>query len=108
MICINHVNDQHSSHLSGVPDSILDVHRVFCSYSGSVSRSHESAQTDRVHTHGIYDVEVDTSVHSPMECALQIRSALKDIHSADAFEQLRKRLSSETVLRQRSRYSRGR
>jgi len=53
-------------------------------------------QFDRVHAHGIYDVEVDTSLCSPMECALQIKDALKDIHSAKAFSRLKEKLASET------------
>jgi len=50
-------------------------------------------QFDRVHAHGIYDVEVDTSSRSPTDCALQIKNALKDVHSADAFGQLRQQLT---------------
>ena len=42
-----------------------------------------------VHAHGVYDLEVDTSVYSPMDCALQIKEALRDIHSSNAFTNLR-------------------
>jgi chloramphenicol 3-O phosphotransferase len=34
-------------------------------------------QFERVHTHGIYDLEVDTSVSDPLECALQIQNRLQ-------------------------------
>lgn len=39
------------------------------------------------HTHGIYDLEVDTSLLSPMECALQILRHI-DSTSPRAFKQL--------------------
>lgn len=52
-------------------------------------------QFDIVHAHGVYDVEVDTSIHSSKECALQIKYALKEIHVSDAFNQLRKALAPE-------------
>ena len=46
-------------------------------------------QFDHVHAHGVYDVEVDTSVHSAMQCALQIKDALQANLSSGAFRQLR-------------------
>jgi len=46
-------------------------------------------QFDLVHAHGVYDLEVDTAIYSPMDCALQIKEALRDIHSSDAFSKLR-------------------
>ena len=46
-------------------------------------------QFDRVHAHGVYDLEVDTSIYSPMDCALQIKETLGDIHSSNAFTRLR-------------------
>src|SRR5437660_1463788 len=33
-------------------------------------------QYDAVHAHGLHDIDVDTSAHSPRECALQIRDFL--------------------------------
>jgi chloramphenicol 3-O phosphotransferase len=42
-----------------------------------------------VHAHGVYDLEVDTSVYSPMDCASQIKEALRDIHSSNAFINLK-------------------
>jgi chloramphenicol 3-O phosphotransferase len=53
-------------------------------------------QFDVVHAHGIYDVEVDTSVCNPMDCALQISDALENMASAGAFNQLKEVLASET------------
>ncbi len=35
------------------------------------------AHYDRVHLHGMYDLEVDTSVLTPMECAQQIKDRLE-------------------------------
>jgi len=47
------------------------------------------AQFDLVHAHGIYDLEVDTSVSSPEECALQIKKRLQDGTPPSAFKRLR-------------------
>jgi chloramphenicol 3-O phosphotransferase len=44
---------------------------------------------DLVHAHAIYDLELDTSVLSPQECALQIKQALHTGYSRQAFRQLR-------------------
>jgi chloramphenicol 3-O phosphotransferase len=52
-------------------------------------------QVEIVHHHGIYDVEVDTSSSSPMECARQVEEGLRDIARANAFRQLRERFESE-------------
>ena len=35
-----------------------------------------AAQHDRVHAHGVYDLEVDTSLLNPEECALVIQQAI--------------------------------
>jgi len=42
-----------------------------------------------VHVHGIYDLEVDTASHSPMECAMQIKRGLQAKPTPSAFSQLR-------------------
>ena len=44
---------------------------------------------DQVHAHGTYDVEVDTSVLTTMECALQIKYRLMHGPPPDAFQRLR-------------------
>jgi chloramphenicol 3-O phosphotransferase len=49
------------------------------------------AQYDLVHAHCIYDFEVDTSVNSPEECALQIKAHLDSGAPPRAFMQLRER-----------------
>ncbi len=36
-----------------------------------------AAQYERVHAHGVYDFEVDTSTMSPEACALAIRQAVE-------------------------------
>ncbi|MFC5642904.1 chloramphenicol phosphotransferase CPT family protein [Kitasatospora cinereorecta] len=46
-------------------------------------------QIGPVHSHGVYDLEVDTSVLSPAECARRIRDFLPDRPRPTAFEQLR-------------------
>ena len=48
-------------------------------------------QFDVVHAHKVYDVEVDTFTHSPMECAVQIEEALHNSHPPMAFARLRDR-----------------
>jgi len=49
----------------------------------------------RVHAHQLYDLEVDTSISSPIECAQQIMHRLQDGPPPDAFGQLRKMLLEE-------------
>ncbi|HEY7032704.1 MAG TPA: hypothetical protein VH482_15280 [Thermomicrobiales bacterium] len=43
---------------------------------------------DLVHAHGLYDLEVDTSIASPMECARRIKEALETGHPRRAIRQL--------------------
>jgi chloramphenicol 3-O phosphotransferase len=43
---------------------------------------------DRVHAHGIYDLELDTSQHTPLECAQIIQQALAEGHPRRAFQEL--------------------
>ena len=43
------------------------------------------AQFDLVHVHGGYDLEVDTSIFSPEECALQIKRQLQGGEPPSAF-----------------------
>lgn len=47
------------------------------------------AQFDIVHAHGIYDLEVDTSIYSPTECALQIQARLESGGPPTAFKRLK-------------------
>ena len=47
-----------------------------------------AAWSELVHAHGIYDLELDTSVASPMECAQKIKMALETGHPRRAFHQL--------------------
>jgi len=42
-----------------------------------------------VHSHGIYDLQVDSAKYSPMECALQIKAGLEARPTPSAFSQLR-------------------
>ena len=44
----------------------------------------------KVHAHWIYDLDVDTSRSSPVECALQINQRLQDGPPPQAFKMLRK------------------
>jgi len=48
-------------------------------------------QFDQVHTLAIYDVEVDTSVLNPQECAEIIIDHIRGEHQSLAFDQLRKK-----------------
>lgn len=49
------------------------------------------AQFDLVHAHGIYDLEVDTSVLRPAECALAIKKRLQGGSPPSAFGYLRQK-----------------
>lgn len=46
-------------------------------------------QYGQVHSHGVHDLDVDTSLLSPEECALRIRDFLRDRPRPTAFERLR-------------------
>ncbi|MBL1084506.1 AAA family ATPase [Streptomyces actinomycinicus] len=47
-------------------------------------------QYGQVHAHGTHDLDVDTSVLSPQECALRIRDLLRRRPSPTAFERFRR------------------
>lgn len=47
-----------------------------------------------VHAHGLYDLEVDTSLLSPQECALAVQARLLDGRPPQAFRQLRQQFNS--------------
>jgi chloramphenicol 3-O phosphotransferase len=47
-----------------------------------------------VHAHGIYDLELDTSIASPMGCAQRIKAALESGHPRRAFRQLAQMLGA--------------
>ncbi|MEV7392986.1 AAA family ATPase [Streptomyces sp. NPDC091215] len=49
-------------------------------------------QYDAVHAHGLHDIDVDTSVLGPRECAGLVRQALRDLARPTAFETLRREL----------------
>jgi chloramphenicol 3-O phosphotransferase len=49
-------------------------------------------QFEAVHAHGVYDLEVDTSLHSPQECAQQIRARLQAGDPPQAFKRLRQEI----------------
>ncbi|MFJ5970722.1 AAA family ATPase [Streptomyces sp. NPDC093060] len=53
-------------------------------------------QYDQVHSHGVHDLDVDTSLLSPEECALRIRDFLPDRPRPTAFERLRTTLRNTT------------
>jgi chloramphenicol 3-O phosphotransferase len=46
-------------------------------------------QLERVHRHGLYDIECDTTAATPRECAEQINRQLADLKGPSAFERLR-------------------
>jgi chloramphenicol 3-O phosphotransferase len=48
-----------------------------------------AAQLEKVHAHGIYDIECDTSAASPHDCAIRIKNFLTRPATPSAFDQLR-------------------
>lgn len=50
-----------------------------------------AARLERVHAHGLYDLECDTTSASPVACALRIREFLAERSRPGAFDQLRER-----------------
>ena len=53
------------------------------------------AHYDIVHSHGMYDMEIDTSVLTPMECAHQIKDRLQDGTPPDALQRLHSKMKNE-------------
>jgi chloramphenicol 3-O phosphotransferase len=51
---------------------------------------------DAVHRHGVYDLEVDSSILSPAESAAAIEAALASGAAGNAFARLRESLPSRT------------
>ena len=49
-------------------------------------------QYDLVHSHNIYDIEVNTFKYNPLECAMQIKDVLKEKNTCKAFKTLEKKL----------------
>jgi len=52
-----------------------------------------AAWHELVHAHGVYDLELDTSVATPLECAQQIKAALESGQPRRAFPQLQRRFA---------------
>ncbi|MEU2671593.1 AAA family ATPase [Streptomyces sp. NPDC007164] len=49
-----------------------------------------AGQFDQVHSHGVYDIECDTSSASPAECARDIKEFLRRRTTPTAFERMRR------------------
>ena len=56
-------------------------------------------QADLVHAHGIYDLEVDTSIYNPEECALKIKTRLQAGNPPEAFKRLKQLEESPAYVR---------
>lgn len=52
---------------------------------------------DRVHAHGVYDLEVDTSVSSPEVCAIAIKERLQSGQQRHAFRTLTREFRESSV-----------
>ena len=53
------------------------------------------AHYDLVHSHGIYDFEVDTSILTAMECAIQIKNRLQKGMPPDALQRLHNKMKGK-------------
>ena len=53
------------------------------------------AHYDLVHSHGIYDFEVDTSILTATECAIQIKNRLQNGMPPDALQRLHNKMKDE-------------
>ncbi|MEY9989720.1 chloramphenicol 3-O phosphotransferase [Streptomyces sp. V4I8] len=60
-----------------------------------------AGQLERVHAHGVYDMECDTGRATPQECARHIKDFLTDRPRPTAFEQLRAGMPGSTGNRSR-------
>ena len=56
---------------------------------GDRQAGHAASQFDRVHVHGGYDVECDTELNHPRDCAMQIKDFLATSDRPRAFDRLR-------------------
>ena len=52
------------------------------------------AHYDLVHSHGMYDLEVDTSILTAMECATQIKDRLQNGAPPDALQKLHQKMKN--------------
>lgn len=59
---------------------------------GDRQRGLAAMQYDEVHSHELHDLDVDTSLQGPLECALRVRDFLADRPRPTAFETLRRTL----------------
>ena len=59
---------------------------------GDRQRGLAAMQYHHVHSHELHDIDVDTSLHSPRDCALQIQDLLPNQPRPTAFETLRRTL----------------
>ncbi len=53
------------------------------------------AHYDLVHSHGIYDFEIETSTLTAMECAIQIKARLQNGIPPDALQRLHNKMNNE-------------
>jgi len=56
---------------------------------GDRAPGHAAAQERQVHARGVYDIECDTTVTSPLDCALAIKDFLARRSTPGAFDRLR-------------------
>ena len=97
-------------------DLLIDFPVLFvglhCSLEELERRTHERGDRtigmtrflfDRVHNHGIYDFEVDSSTKSPLECAEEIKQFVATNPRPHAFEEIKKKM--ETLYQLLVRYA---
>jgi chloramphenicol 3-O phosphotransferase len=56
-----------------------------------------AAWYELVHAHSIYDLELDTSIASPLECAQRIKAVLENGHPGRAFRRLAAQFAGEVL-----------
>jgi chloramphenicol 3-O phosphotransferase len=81
----------------GVRCSLADAERRELARADRSAKGVVRWQFDRVHAHGDYDLEVDTSAASPLECALRIKRRLEDGPPPAAFKRLGRRFAAEDI-----------
>lgn len=74
---------------------------VKCPFEIAEQREHErgdrwlglvKAHYDLVHSHGTYDLEIDTSILTPLECATQVKNRLRNGPAPEALQKLQRNL----------------
>lgn len=84
--CVKNLQDL-NAYFVGVRCPLAEIERREIERGDRVSGM-AKGQFNKVHVHNIYDIEIDTSIQSPQECAQTIRKYVQD-HTPTALKQIK-------------------